>query len=71
MLLGFGVYSKNFLLPLMIKTMGYGDQAAGYLTALPGVSGVAGMLVFPIRATARQWWEGNAGPARISFCLSG
>jgi MFS transporter, ACS family, tartrate transporter len=46
LLIGFGVYSKNFFLPLMIKTMGYSDQTVGYLTALPGVAGVAGMLLF-------------------------
>jgi MFS transporter, ACS family, tartrate transporter len=46
LLIGFGVYSKNFFLPLMIKSMGYTDQTVGYLTALPGVAGVAGMLLF-------------------------
>ena len=46
LLIGFGVYSKNFFLPLMIKTMGYSDQTVGYLSALPGVAGVAGMLLF-------------------------
>jgi ACS family tartrate transporter-like MFS transporter len=44
--IGFGVYSKNFFLPLMIKTMGYNDQVVGYLSALPGLAGVAGMLLF-------------------------
>jgi ACS family tartrate transporter-like MFS transporter len=46
LLIGFGVYSKNFFLPLMIKTMGYSDQTVGYLSALPGVAGVFGMLWF-------------------------
>jgi ACS family tartrate transporter-like MFS transporter len=46
LLIGFGVYSKNFFLPLMIKTMGYSDQTVGYLSALPGVAGVVGMIVF-------------------------
>ncbi len=46
LLIGFGVYSKNFFLPLMIKTMGYNDQIVGYLSALPSVAGVAGMILF-------------------------
>jgi MFS transporter, ACS family, tartrate transporter len=46
LLIGFGVYSKNFFLPLMIKTMGYSDQTVGYLSALPSVAGVAGMILF-------------------------
>ena len=46
LLIGFGVYSKNFFLPLMIKTMGYGDQTVGYLSALPSVAGVIGMILF-------------------------
>jgi ACS family tartrate transporter-like MFS transporter len=46
LLIGFGVYSKNFFLPLMIKTMGYGDQTVGYLSALPNLCGVAGMILF-------------------------
>jgi ACS family tartrate transporter-like MFS transporter len=45
-LIGFGVYSKNFFLPLMIKTMGYSDQTVGYLSALPSLCGVVGMIVF-------------------------
>lgn len=46
LLIGFGVYSKNFFLPLMIKTMGYDDQMVGYLSALPNVCGCIGMIVF-------------------------
>jgi MFS family permease len=46
LLIGFGVYSKNFFLPLMIKTMGYNDQMVGYLSALPNLCGCAGMLLF-------------------------
>jgi ACS family tartrate transporter-like MFS transporter len=46
LLIGFGVYSKGFFLPLMIKTMGYGDQTVGYLSALPNLCGVIGMIVF-------------------------
>ncbi|MDB5402207.1 MAG: transporter, partial [Rhodopila sp.] len=46
LLIGFGVYSKNFFLPLMIKTMGYSDQTVGYLSALPSLAGVVGMILF-------------------------
>jgi MFS transporter, ACS family, tartrate transporter len=46
LLISFGVYSKNFFLPLMIKTMGYSDQTVGYLSALPSLAGVAGMILF-------------------------
>ena len=46
LLIGFGVYSKNFFLPLMIKTMGYNDQTVGYLSALPNLCGVFGMILF-------------------------
>ena len=40
LLITFGVYSKNFFLPLMIKTLGYSDQMVGYLSALPNLCGV-------------------------------
>jgi len=46
LLIGFGVYSKNFFLPLMIKGMGYDDQTVGYLSALPSLAGCAGMILF-------------------------
>jgi MFS family permease len=46
LLISFGVYSKNFFLPLMIKTMGYSDQTVGYLSALPSLAGVFGMILF-------------------------
>ena len=46
LLIGFGVYSKNFFLPLMIKTMGYSDQNVGYLSALPNLFGCIGMILF-------------------------
>jgi ACS family tartrate transporter-like MFS transporter len=46
LLIGFGVYSKNFFLPLMIKGMGFGDQTVGYLSALPNLFGCIGMIVF-------------------------
>jgi ACS family tartrate transporter-like MFS transporter len=46
LMIGFGVYSKGFFLPLMIKTMGYSDQTVGYLSALPNLCGVFGMILF-------------------------
>jgi ACS family tartrate transporter-like MFS transporter len=46
LLIGFGVYSKNFFLPLMIKTMGYSDQTVGYLSSLPNLFGCLGMILF-------------------------
>jgi MFS transporter, ACS family, tartrate transporter len=46
LLIGFGVYAKNFFLPLMIKTMGYDDQTVGYLSALPSLFGCIGMILF-------------------------
>jgi MFS transporter, ACS family, tartrate transporter len=46
LLIGFGVYSKDFFLPLMIKTMGYRDQVVAYLSALPNLCGVVGMILF-------------------------
>jgi ACS family tartrate transporter-like MFS transporter len=46
LLIGFGVYSKNFFLPLMIKTMGYNDQTVGYLSSLPNLFGCVGMILF-------------------------
>jgi MFS transporter, ACS family, tartrate transporter len=44
-LIGFGVYSKNFFLPLMIKGMGFTDQAVGYLSALPNAAGCIAMIL--------------------------
>jgi ACS family tartrate transporter-like MFS transporter len=55
----FGVYSKNFFLPLMIKTLGYSDQMVGYLSALPNLCGVAGMLLFSRNSdrTGERLWH--------------
>ena len=61
LMIGFGVYSKDFFLPLMIKTMGYGDQTVGYLSALPSLCGVIGMIVFSRssdRTGERVWHVG-------------
>ena len=46
LLVGFGVYGKAYFLPLMIKTLGYSDLAVGYITSIPAIAGVIGMLIF-------------------------
>jgi ACS family tartrate transporter-like MFS transporter len=46
LLVGFGVYSKGFFLPLILKTFGFTDAAVGYWTSVPAAAGVIGMLLF-------------------------
>jgi ACS family tartrate transporter-like MFS transporter len=46
LLVGFGVYSKGFFLPLILKTFGFTDIAVGYWTSVPAAAGVVGMLFF-------------------------
>ena len=41
-----GSNGKEFFLPLMIKGLGYSTVNVGYLTSLPAVAGVLGMMVF-------------------------
>jgi MFS transporter, ACS family, tartrate transporter len=43
---GFGVYGKAYFLPLMIKSLGYSNTAVGYITMIPAIAGVIGMLIF-------------------------
>jgi ACS family tartrate transporter-like MFS transporter len=45
-LVGFGVYGKAYFLPLMIKSLGFSDMNVGYLTSVPAIAGVAGMILF-------------------------
>lgn len=45
-LIAFGVYGKAFFLPLMIKGLGYSDLNVGYITTLPALTGVVGMIAF-------------------------
>ncbi len=45
-LVGFGVYGKAYFLPLMIKSLGFSDMNVGYLTSVPAIAGVIGMIVF-------------------------
>jgi MFS family permease len=59
LLVGFGVYSKGFFLPLIIKTFGFSDVAVGYWTAVPNAAGVFGMLFFSRRSdrTGERVWH--------------
>lgn len=41
-----GSNGKEFFLPLMIKGLGYSTVNVGYLTSLPAVAGVIGMVIF-------------------------
>ena len=67
--IGFGVYSKNFFLPLMIKGMGFNDQTVGYLSALPNAAGCLGMILLSRSSdrTGERVWH-VAGPCLIA-CL--
>jgi MFS transporter, ACS family, tartrate transporter len=44
-LVGFGVYGKGYFLPLMIKTLGFTDLQVGYITSIPAIAGVTGMIL--------------------------
>jgi MFS transporter, ACS family, tartrate transporter len=59
LLVGFGVYSKGFFLPLILKTFGLTDIAVGYWTAVPNAAGVIGMLFFSRRSdkTGERVWH--------------
>jgi MFS transporter, ACS family, tartrate transporter len=59
LLIGCGVYGKAYFLPLMIKSLGFGDMAVGYITAIPALLGVIGMLIFSRRSdhTGERVWH--------------
>jgi ACS family tartrate transporter-like MFS transporter len=67
LLIGFGVYSKNFFLPLMIKGMGFNDQTVGYLSSLPNLAGCIGMILLSRSSdrTGERVWH-VAGPCLIA-----
>jgi len=67
LLIGFGVYSKNFFLPLMIKGMGFNDQVVGYLSALPSAAGCVAMILLSRSSdrTGERVWH-CAGPCLIA-----
>ena len=58
-LIGCGVYGKGYFLPLMIKSLGFGDMAVGYISMLPAIAGVLGMLLFSRRSdhTGERVWH--------------
>lgn len=59
LLIGFGVYGKAYFLPLMIKSLGYTDTAVGYITTIPALVGVIGMVIFSRRSdrTGERVWH--------------
>jgi ACS family tartrate transporter-like MFS transporter len=59
LLIGCGVYGKAYFLPLMVKSLGYTDAAVGYITTIPAVAGVIGMLIFSRRSdrTGERVWH--------------
>jgi len=59
LLIGFGVYGKAYFLPLMIKSLGYSDTAVGYISAIPALLGVIGMVIFSRRSdrTGERVWH--------------
>jgi len=65
--IGFGVYSKNFFLPLMIKGMGFNDQTVGYLSALPNAAGCIGMVILSRSSdrTGERVWH-VVGPCLVA-----
>jgi ACS family tartrate transporter-like MFS transporter len=58
-LLGCGVYGKAYFLPLMIKSLGYSDTSVGYISMIPAIVGVIGMLIFSRRSdrTGERMWH--------------
>ena len=53
-----GSNGKEFFLPLMIKGLGYSTINVGYLTSLPAIAGVIGMVMFSQssdRTGERMW----------------
>ena len=46
LLTGFGVYGKAFFLPLILKTFGFSNIVVGYLTSVPALAGILGMILF-------------------------
>jgi ACS family tartrate transporter-like MFS transporter len=59
LLVGFGVYGKAYFLPLMIKSLGYSNTAVGYITMLPAIAGVLGMVILSRRSdrTGERVWH--------------
>ncbi len=79
LLIGFGVYGKAYFLPLMIKSLGYSNTEVGYITMIPALVGVAGMLIFSRNSdrTGERVWHliipcvlGGVGAALAGLLLS-
>jgi ACS family tartrate transporter-like MFS transporter len=79
LLVGFGVYGKAYFLPLMIKSLGFTDTAVGYITVIPALLGVIGMVFFSRRSdrTGERVWHlvvplllGGAGLVLAGLSLS-
>jgi ACS family tartrate transporter-like MFS transporter len=79
LLIGCGVYGKAYFLPLMIKSLGYTDTAVGYITSIPAILGVIGMVIFSRRSdrTGERVWHlvipcllGGAGLVLAGLFLS-
>ena len=79
LLVGFGVYGKAYFLPLMIKSLGYSNTAVGYITMIPAIAGVLGMVIFSRRSdrTGERVWHlvvpcllGGAGCVLAGVSLS-
>ena len=79
LLIGFGVYGKAYFLPLMIKSLGYSNTAVGYITMIPAIAGVLGMVILSRRSdrTGERVWHlvvpcllGGAGCVLAGLFLS-
>lgn len=59
LLVGFGVYGKAYFLPLMIKSLGYSNTAVGYISMIPAIAGVLGMVITSRRSdrTGERVWH--------------
>ena len=57
--IGCGVYGKAYFLPLMIKSLGFSNITVGYVTMIPAITGVLGMLIFSRRSdhTGERVWH--------------
>ena len=69
--IGFGVYGKNFFLPMMIKGMGFSDLTVGYLSALPNLAGCVAMVLLSRSSdrTGERLWHVAAPCLIASFGL--
>ncbi len=66
-MIGFGVYGQLYFLPLMMKSLGFGNLTVGYLVSLIAIAGVIGMVVLSRSSdrTGERVWH------LIIMCLIG